>query len=204
SARTFSASFALSDIMTTLAPDASQPAPESIEAPSDSIVRAISGADIASVPLVNKSPIMLAVPARCGGSISAPLRTTTWAARSGRSCRSTTITRKPFWSLVSFGAANFVTWVAEGAGGVSTPLIAQAERTNVRQRASATKLAIPHRRGTEKSLAIASANFRWEKIVNREGEIPGRLQDSGWKLFFRNFVRRLIRISSPPLPAPQV
>ena len=119
------------------AADSSQPAPESIEPPNDSIAVAISGADMLVVPLVKSSPARLAVPARSGLSASAPWPMTTLAARSGSWWRSTTITRNPLPRVASCAWANLVSCGAEGFGAVSTPPIARADSTVVRQNAAA-------------------------------------------------------------------
>jgi len=118
----------------TLATELSQPDLESISPPNDSIARAISGADIVSVPFVSSVPVMLAVPAKASGSTSEPFRTTSCAAKSGRPGRSATMTRNPFSNLVSLGVANFTSRGAEGVGVESTPPMARAVLIVVRQK----------------------------------------------------------------------
>ncbi len=85
--------------------------------PSDSIALAICGADILSVPLVRSDPVMLAAPARPSGSTSAPVRTSTSAARIGNPGRSATITRNPFSSLASLGCTKVISCGADAGGG---------------------------------------------------------------------------------------
>ena len=63
------------------------------------------------------------------------------------------MTRNPFPNLVSLGTVNFASRGAEGAGGWSTPPMAQADRNVVRQRLIATARVIPTRRRTERNLA---------------------------------------------------
>ena len=113
----------------TSAADVSQPAPESIEPPNDSIVRwRFRGADIASVPLVRRSPVMLAVPARSRGSTSAPLPHHDLGGEEREIRAAQPRSRAShFPAAFPLASANFVSWVAEGAGGVSTPPIAKAD-----------------------------------------------------------------------------
>ena len=75
--------------------------------PNDSIVRAISGADIVSVPLVNKSPVMLAVPGEMRRIDLSAAPHDHLGGEQRQIGRSATITRKPFSSLVSFGVGEF-------------------------------------------------------------------------------------------------
>ena len=73
SARIVRAGSAWFDMTVTEAPDSSQPEPEEMSPPNDSMASAICGADIDSVPLLKSAPVMLAVPAKFGGSFSDPL-----------------------------------------------------------------------------------------------------------------------------------
>ena len=128
SARMRKAGSALSDMTTIVACEASQCAPESIEPPSDSIALAICGALMVSVPMIKSEPVIVATPASWSGSTSAPFRTTISAARIGRPGRSTTTTRSPFSNFISLACEKVTSCGEEGAGAVSTPPMANAER----------------------------------------------------------------------------
>ena len=141
-----------------------------------------------SVPLVSKSPVMLAVPARSGGSTSAPLRTTTWAASSGRS-------GAPPRSRASHFPVSFpLAWRISFRGSRKAPAACRRHRSRRligqslgRGQAppSLPSRAAEGRRGRSQS----HRDFPPGENCRLRSEIPRRLRGSGWQVFFRNFVR---------------
>ena len=117
SARIGSARASWSDLTVSVTEAPSRSTPEPMAPPSASTSRAICVAERVAVPLVRRSAVRSATPARAPGSVAPPPVATSAAVTSGRSCRSTVMTRRPLARRVSTGRGSVVASGRAGSGG---------------------------------------------------------------------------------------